>query len=306
MSDKIRVKFWGVRGSYPVPGPSTVHFGGNTACVEVRVNNHVIIFDAGTGIINLGRSLIEQAKATDTPVQATLLFSHMHHDHTQGFPFFLPAYNGATRLDMFGPGVFERDLEGMLSHAMIPPGFPLALQELNALKVMTTIRETDVVLLGGTVGGTVIRNLYHDVIEPDTDLVRIRALRSHAHPDGVMIYRLDWRDKALIYATDIEGYVHSDQRLVGFSRGADLLIHDAQYTEDHYLGKRPGFPSTQGWGHSTAAMACAVAKAAEVKQLALFHHEPQYDDKIIRRIEVDARKLFAPTVAAYEGLEIEL
>ncbi len=305
MSDDLKVKFWGVRGSYPVPGPTTVHFGGNTACVEVQANGHTIIFDAGTGIIGLGRRLMEQS-ATGRPLHATLLFSHMHHDHTQGFPFFSPAYVGSCRLDIFGPGVFERDLEDMLGHAMVPPSFPVALQEMNSLKVMSTIRETDVVLLGDAVNGVVMRNVYHEEVEDDAALVRIRALRSHAHPDGVLIYRLDWRGKSLVYATDIEGYVHSDQRLVNFARGADLLIHDAQYTEDHYLGKRPGFPPTQGWGHSTAAMACAVAHDAGVKQLALFHHEPQYDDAVIHGIEAGAGKLFKTTVAAYEGLEIVL
>jgi ribonuclease BN (tRNA processing enzyme) len=119
-----------------------------------------------------------------------------------------------------------------------------------------------------------------------------------------MVYRIEWGGHALVYATDTEGYVGGDRRLVSFARGADLLIHDAQYAEEHYNGQLAGFPATQGWGHSTAAMACEVARAAGIRQLALFHHEPQYDDEMIHVIEVRARQEFPNVVSAYEGLEI--
>ena len=119
------VRFWGVRGSYPVPGSRTVRYGGNTACVEVQAGAHTIILDAGTGIINLGLELLRRARANgNKPVVATLFFSHMHHDHTQGFPFFRPAYVGASTLHILGPKVFQSDLEETLSHAMLPPSFP--------------------------------------------------------------------------------------------------------------------------------------------------------------------------------------
>jgi len=115
-----------------------------------------------------------------------------------------------------------------------------------------------------------------------------------------------WRGQSIVYATDTEGYVGTDRRLVDFARGADLLIHDAQYKEDHYHGQMAGFPATQGYGHSTVTMACKVAGAAEVEKLVLFHHDPVYDDLTVAGLEADARTQFANTRAAYEGMEIAL
>jgi phosphoribosyl 1,2-cyclic phosphodiesterase len=306
MSNELKIKFWGVRGSYPVPGSRTIHFGGNTPCVEIQANGQVIILDAGTGIINLGKDLIRRSKEQASPVVATLLFSHMHHDHTQGFPFFDPAYAGSSVLYIFGPRIFERDLEETLAHAMLPPAFPVTLQEMHSLKFMRNMRETDMVLLGEAAGGVAVRNFYHDPLDDDGSMVRIRALRSYAHPGGVLVYKIEFQGKSIVYSTDVEGYVDSDRRLAAFAKGADVLIHDCQYTEDHYLGRRAGFPATQGWGHSTATMACEVARVAEVKQLILFHHEPQYDDETITSIETSAKERFPNTISAYEGMEVTL
>ena len=305
MSETMRVTFWGVRGSFPVPGPDTVRFGGNTPCVEVQANGHTIILDAGTGIVRLGNDLLRRAKEKSEPVRATLLFSHMHHDHTQGFPFFTPAYVGSSVLNIFGPRVFERDLEETLAHSMLPPSFPVALQEMNSLKFVRNMTETDVILLGKTEDAVTVRNFYHEQVEDDPELVRIKALRSYAHPEGVLIYRIEWRGKSVIYATDTEGYVNTDQRLAAFAKGADLLIHDAQYSEAHYLGQ-DGAAATQGWGHSTPQMACAVAKTAGVKRLVLFHHEPRYSDDMITGLEAQAKTIFPEAQAAFEGLSIEI
>ncbi len=305
MAETMRVTFWGVRGSFPVPGPETVRFGGNTPCVEVEANGHTIILDAGTGIVRLGNDLLRRAKEKSEPVRATLLFSHMHHDHTQGFPFFTPAYLGSSVLNIFGPRVFERDLEETLAHSMLPPSFPVALQEMNSLKFLRNMTETDVIVLGTGEHAVSVHNFYHEQVADNPEFVRIKALRSYAHPEGVLIYRIEWRGKSVIYATDTEGYVNIDQRLAAFARDADLLIHDAQYSEAHYLGQT-GVGATQGWGHSTPQMACAVAQAAEAKRLVLFHHEPRYSDEMISQLEQDAQAVFPAAVAAYEGLTIEL
>jgi phosphoribosyl 1,2-cyclic phosphodiesterase len=292
-----------------VSGAAYLRYGGNTPCVEIQAGKHILILDAGTGIIQLGKDLLARAKASGSGVEATLLFSHMHHDHTQGFPFFTPAYIGTSHLRIFGPGIFERDLEETLAKTMLPPAFPVSLAELPSLREISTFRESDVLFLGDAVGGALLRNRFHASEEPvtiDDDIVHIRTLRSYAHPDDVLIYRIEWRGKSVVYATDTEGYVNGDQRLAQFAQGADLLIHDAQYTEEHYLGQMPGFGATQGFGHSTASMACGVARAAQVKQLVLFHHEPQYRDEIIADIETKAQRLFANTVSAYEGLTIAM
>ncbi|GAB4125706.1 MAG: MBL fold metallo-hydrolase [Roseiflexaceae bacterium] len=305
MPEEMIVRFWGVRGSYPVPGSRTVRYGGNTACVEIQVGTHTIILDAGTGIINLGMDLLRRAKATgNKPVVATLFFSHMHHDHTQGFPFFRPAYMGASTLHILGPKVFQSDLEETLSHAMLPPSFPISLDDLASLKIMRNISENNIVLLGHTPSDVRVLNLYHNEIDSSPDLVRVRTYHSYAHPkNGVNIYRISWRDKSVVYATDTEGYVETDQRLVKFAQGADVLIHDAQYRKEDYMD--PNNPK-QGWGHSTPEMACSVAREAGVGQLILFHHEPLYDDETIAEIEKHARTMHPETHAAYEGLEIRL
>ena len=306
MTDEIAIRFWGVRGSYPVSGPDTVRFGGNTPCLELRVANQTIVLDAGTGCIGLGRELVSRALAAQQPIVATVLFSHMHHDHTQGFPFFSPAYVGSSHLYMFGPSIFERDLEEILARTMLPPNFPVGLTELPALKEISTVRETEAILIDPETGKAELRNRFHDATGAEREMITVHALRSYAHPDGVLIYRIQWRGKSVVYASDTEGYVDVDQRLAAFAQGADVLIHDAQYSEEHYLGLRAGSGSTQGWGHSTPQMACAVAQAAQVKQLVLFHHEPQYDDAMIARMEQAAQALFPATISAYEGLEMTL
>jgi phosphoribosyl 1,2-cyclic phosphodiesterase len=305
MSDELIIRFWGVRGSYPVPGPRTVRYGGNTSCVEVRAGPHTIILDAGTGIINLGAEMLRRARIDGSaPLVATILFSHMHHDHTQGFPFFEPAYVGTCTLHLLGPKVFESDLQETLAHAMLPPNFPISLDELASLKIARNLGETDVVLLGDSPTDVRVLNLYHDMIAPSPNSVRVMTYHSYAHPkNGVNIYRIEWRGKALVYATDTEGYVETDRRLVKFAQGADVLIHDAQYRPEDYAN--PAKPR-QGWGHSTPEMAVAVARESGARRLVLFHHEPAYDDDTIAAIEAHTQTLFPGSCAAYEGLELRV
>jgi phosphoribosyl 1,2-cyclic phosphodiesterase len=299
MQNDLCVRFWGVRGSYPVPGADTVRFGGNTACVEIQAGPHTLILDAGTGIIKLGAQLLRRAAAEGSPpIVVTMFLTHVHHDHTQGFPFFGPAYLASSTLHIFGPKVFQTDLEQALSNAMLPPNFPLTLYELPSVKILRNINIEDCVLLGPSPADVQVVALNPTTREPCSDVVEVRVLHSYAHPrDGVHIYRLSWRGKTVVYATDIEGYTGVDQRLVAFARGTDLLIHDAQYRmEDYANTQRP----RRGWGHSVPAMACAVAEACGARQLVLFHHEPTYDDTTIAAMEADAQRLFPRVVSAYE------
>ena len=300
--NNFTVKFWGVRGSHPAPGPQTVHYGGNTACVEVRVAGHVIILDAGTGIIPLGRELVAQSRQhPGGGIQPLLiLFSHVHHDHTQGFPFFAPAYNPVARLHLYGPGAAEQALEELLSRNQTPPVFPISLRDMNAAREIRTITELDRILLDENG----IR-LARAGANASAETVVIRLMKSYSHPGGVYFYRIEWRGRTLVYATDTEGYVGTDRRLAAFAKGADLLIHDAQYAEQHYRGL-DGWMSTQGFGHSTPQMACEAAAAAGVQRLALFHHDPTYDDATIRQLEQQAQAIFPAAFAAREGLEVAL
>lgn len=305
MSDDLMLRFWGVRGSHPVPGPTTVRYGGNTACVEIQAGIHTIILDAGSGIISLGSDLMRRSKADgNKPVVATIFFSHMHHDHTMGFPFFEPAYNGASTLHILGPKVFASDLEETLAHAMLPPTFPISLDELASLKILRNLSETDVVLLGHTQQDVRVLNQFHDQVDLSPDVVHVRLYHSYAHPkNGVHIYRVSWHNKSIVYATDTEGYIGTDQRLVKFAQNADVLIHDAQYRVEDYAN--PARPR-QGWGHSTPEMACDVATASNIGKLVLFHHEPNYDDETLANIETSVRTRFPNACVAREGLEIRV
>jgi phosphoribosyl 1,2-cyclic phosphodiesterase len=303
MSDALTVKFWGVRGSYPTPGTGTVKYGGNTACVEINAGDKTLILDAGTGIIPLGHDLARRAAVQKRPLEVTLLFSHLHHDHTQGFPFFAPAYMPNAKLHIFGPGVSPESLEKVLENNQSPTTFPVGLREMASSKDIRSLRESQVIVWDETgVRVTDIVPIGEAGEGPSDDALMVRIHKSYAHPGGVYVYRISWHGQSIVYATDTEGYLGTDRRLVQFARGADLLIHDAQYVEEHYRGQMTGFPSTQGYGHSTVKMACEVAAAAEVGTLALFHHDPAYEDSVIDGIEREARTRFEKIVAAYEGL----
>lgn len=297
MSDELKIKFWGVRGSYPAPGAETVKFGGNTASVEIRVGERTILLDAGTGIIPLGRELAWAKRAGEI----MLLFSHLHHDHTQGFPFFVPAYMPNTRLHIFGPDSTHESLVHVLEQNQSAATFPVKLRDMSATKQIQSVQESQIIVWD-EVGVRVAES----TAGLGNEAVVIRVHKSYAHPGGVYVYRITWRGKSVVYATDTEGYVGTDRRLVQFAKDADVLIHDAQYLEAHYRGQLAGFPATQGYGHSTATMACEVAFASKSAQLILFHHDPSYSDAMVAGMEATAKAQFGETQAAYEGLEIVL
>lgn len=302
MADELKAKFWGVRGSYPTPGPGTVRYGGNTACVEIRLGGRTIVLDAGTGIIPLGHEL-----ARRRTTEIVLLLSHLHHDHTHGIPFFTPAYLPHVKLHIFGPDGATESLKKVLEQNQVFETFPVSLRDMASSKNIQPVRETQIIVwdehgirAAEATGGSLMGR-----VEGSSDeAVVIHIHRSYAHPGGVLVYRINWRSRSIVYASDTEGYAGMDRRLVKFATDADLLIHDAQYLDEHYWGQLAGFPSTQGYGHSTAGMACEVAAAARVRQLVLFHHDPAYTDEVIARMEVRAKERFDKVQAAYEGLEI--
>lgn len=297
MSNELKIRFWSVRGSYPTPGAGTIKYGGNTSSVEVCASERTIILDAGTGIIPLGRELARSKRAGEI----LLLFSHLHHDHTQGFPFFIPAYMPNARLHIFGAGGTPETLSAVLERNQSSETFPLGLHEMASSKNIQSVRESQVI-----VWDEVGVHLAESAVGLSDEAVVICIHKSYAHPGGVYVYRITWRGKSVVYATDTEGYVGTDRKLVQFAKNTDVLIHDAQYLEEHYGGQLVGFPSTQGFGHSTVRMACEVAAASETGRLVLFHHDPSYTDEMVAGMEATAKSLFADSVAAYEGLEIVL
>ncbi|HKI53079.1 MAG TPA: MBL fold metallo-hydrolase [Anaerolineales bacterium] len=302
----MKVRFWGVRGSYPTPGAGTVKYGGNTPSVEVQAGNRTIILDAGTGIIPLGRELARTTPALaggarERAGELLLLFSHLHHDHTQGFPFFVPAYLPNSKLHIYGPDGTHESMKNVLERNQSSETFPLGLRDMASSKDIQAVRDSQVIVWDED--GVSIAESARSV---NDEAVVIHIHKSYAHPGGVFIYRITWRGKSVVYATDTEGYVGTDKRLVKFAKDADVLIHDAQYMDEHYWGQLEGLPSTQGYGHSTVTMASEVAASAGAGQLVLFHHDPSYTDDMVANIERTAKGLFANSVAAYEGLEIVL
>jgi phosphoribosyl 1,2-cyclic phosphodiesterase len=297
------VTFWGVRGGYPKPGPTTNKFGGNTTCLEVRAGYHLIIIDAGTGIIGLGEKLMAQHQADGKPVAATILFTHTHHDHTQGFPFFTPSRLGSSIVHIFGPKWLHQDLEAVLARAMLPPVFPVTLDELRSMRVIRNISESDMIVLGEPNAPPQVCNVYREYEACSPREVKVKIMRSYAHPQGVFVYRIEMGDRKLVFATDVEGYTGGDRQLIRFAHGADLLIHDAEFTSEEYLD---GNPPRQGWGHSTWEMAVEVAQAAEAKELALTHHNAHHDDAFLENIGQQAQALFPATVVAREGLSLKI
>ncbi len=298
------VNFRGVRGGYPMPGPTTVKTGGNTTCIQVRVAGHLIIVDAGTGIISLGQEMMAHQRATGEPMRATILMTHTHHDHTQGFPFFLPARHANGTLYIFGPKLFEEDLQDVLARAMAPPVFPLGLEELNSDRHIQHIHQGDLIVLTEPEEPPWCLGLRDGREHVPSDAVVIQVHRSYAHPSGgVLIFRINHRQRSVVIATDTEGYIGGDRRLARFAKGADLLIHDAEYDEDEYADRGV---IRQGWGHSTWRMATDVALTAGVKRLALFHHNPGHDDEFLEAMERKAQAAFPTAFIAREGVIVEL
>jgi len=303
-SKSFRVRFRGVRGSHPTPGPDTVRFGGNTSCVEVQAGSHKIILDAGTGIVSLGNEIAKASATERKELHLTILFSHTHHDHTQGFAFFKPAYFPTTTCNLFGPKLRETKFEQGLVRAMVSPYFPVALSELSSVIKIRSLHESEIILFENSDPTPKVLNYFRDNHKEIPFEVRVRVLHSLAHPNGgVFVYKIEVDGKSVVYATDTEGYAGGDQKLIRFAKGADLLIHDSQYTSKDYVH---GEAVVQGYGHSTVEMAADVASQANVKRLALFHYDPFYDDSTIGEMEKKAQSIFKDSVASYEGLEIEL
>jgi phosphoribosyl 1,2-cyclic phosphodiesterase len=276
----IRVKFWGVRGSVPVPGPHTANIGGNTSCVEVRCGDDLLVFDGGTGLRLLGKHLRPQM-----PLTLHLFFSHVHWDHIQGFPFFGPALAPGNVIHMYGGAQVAGRVESAMVGQMESPSFPVRLEQLPATMHFHDLLSGDVVEVG-----------------PNT---RVRCAAGN-HPGGVLAYRVEHAGRSVVYMTDHEP--ENDEQpphIVELTRGADVLIYDCMYTPEEYIGQKDGV-SRVGWGHSTFAVGAALAREAGVGELLLFHHDPDQSDRDVADKVARTQKLFPASRAAYEGLEIPL
>jgi phosphoribosyl 1,2-cyclic phosphodiesterase len=277
MSTDFRVRFWGVRGTITCPGHATIGYGGNTPCVEVRCGRHRIILDAGTGIRSLGKAMMEEAG--DQPVH--VLLSHTHFDHIIGLPFFRPAYSKGRCFELWAGHLKPNGnlLRDTLCRLMEPPYFPVPLGIMHACMAF---HDFDVGSKLDTYAG-----------------VKISTLPLN-HPGGATGYRIEHSGKSLCYITDTEHpEIGLDESIVAFVRDADVMIYDATYTDEEY-------PLYRGWGHSTWQMGVRLCRAAQVKRLVTFHHDPDHDDAVMDRIAVALNAAMRGSLVAREGMELEL
>lgn len=273
----MQVRFWGVRGS--VASGDLSRIGGNTSCVEVTSGKHRLILDAGTGARALGDHL-----RAERDLKLTFLFSHLHWDHVQGFPFFAPAWRPDCDLTLFGPGHDGAEaLERALTRQMEGPAFPVPLTAMGSRRVFASARAGEVIEEGPF------------VITP-LDL---------PHPQGCIGYRIEADGHSFAYCTDVEISATSIPRALNEQlAGVDLLTLDAQYTRPEYEGV--GGPSRRGWGHSTNLDAAQIARQVGAERLLLFHHDPGRDDDAVEAMAAEARTIFAAAEPAREGLALTL
>jgi phosphoribosyl 1,2-cyclic phosphodiesterase len=272
----MEVTIWGSRGSIAVSGERYSETGGNTSCVEIVHEGERLILDGGTGLRALGQSL------GFAPIEATILFSHLHWDHIQGVPFFTPAFHPESDLTFVGIERTDGGLREALARQMEPPTFPVGLEALCGAKRFLDVNATQCFEVGP---------------------FRVTPFEQ-PHPNGVSAFRIEAGGKSMVYATDVEHGGKIDPSMIRNAEGTDLLIHDAQYHWAEYTGAKGG--SKKGWGHSSWTEAVAVAQQCGARRLALFHHDPGRDDAGVRNIEALAQECFPATLAAREGWTVSL
>ncbi|MEO6873042.1 MAG: response regulator [Chthoniobacterales bacterium] len=283
------IRFWGTRGSIATPGEATNKYGGNTACTEVRCGEQLLILDAGSGIRVLGLSLLQEFQ--QKPIKGHIFVGHTHWDHIQGFPFFAPAFNPANEFTIYSLHGAEKPLDKVFRGQMDSDYFPVLLSEMKA-------------------------RLNFCELESDVHLGEINVSFTFLNHPGLAVgFRISFAGRSLVYLSDHETFARltpqgpspnpSDVEIERFAENADLLICEAQYTEEEYAQKR-------GWGHSTFLDALERAARAKVKRLAIFHHDPSHDDAFLDRIQEFCEKTIADRNYAFscflaqEGTTIDL
>lgn len=293
MSEFI-IKFWGVRGSYPVCGNEFQKYGGNTTCVSMEIGEKLLIFDAGTGIIKLGKEIIKDKERKEIE----LFFTHTHNDHIQGIMFFEPIYMSKYKLNIYGTELLSEGIEERLKKYMSYNYFPINFEESNSFKNIENLREENIIILNKNEKKVVNSSEENKYV--DEESVVIRILHAVNHPvGGVTVYRVEYKGKSVVFATDIEGYYEGDLKLINFAKNADILIHDCAYLNEEYDKK-------QGWGHSIPKMAAKNAKMAGVKKLIITHHSPEETEEKSEKKLIQSKDIFDETVLAYEEMKIIL
>jgi len=267
------VRFWGVRGSIACSGPRTARYGGNTSSIEVRCGEELLLFDAGTGIRYLGRTL------EHTRLDADLYFTHTHFDHVCGLPFFKPLFQPQNRFRLWAGHLRgAMTLKRVLAEFMMSPLFPVPPEVFRS-----TLEYRDF-----TAGDTLTT----------TKGVRVRTAALN-HPDGATGYRIDFDGRSLCLVFDTEHVPGNlDRNILGFISGADLVVYDSMYTDDEYR-------RYVGWGHSTWQEGIRLCREAGAKRMVVFHHDPDHDDEMLDEIAREVHRQLPGSVVAHEGLQLE-
>lgn len=270
-SAKFNVRFWGVRGSIACPGESHSRYGGNTSCLEVSCGEHLLIFDAGTGLRPLGDKL-----ATENGLIGDLLLTHTHLDHVVGLPFFAPLHKPESCFRLWAGHLQpELTLRGTISQLMMAPLFP----------VPPEIFSGNITFHDFSAGET---------LEPQPG-VKLRTAPLN-HPNGATGYRIEFDGRSVCYVTDTEHTEgRPDENILGLIEGADIMIYDSSFTDEEY-------PRYKGWGHSTWQEGVRLCDQAGVKQLVIFHHDPNHDDAFMDQVAREAEVARPGTLVAREGM----
>jgi phosphoribosyl 1,2-cyclic phosphodiesterase len=269
--------FYGVRGSYPVPSSRTLKYGGNTPSILIENGDDFVIFDAGTGLIEMGRDLMEKRPGQK---EIHIFLSHLHIDHIQGFPFFEPIYDDSYEINVYCDESPDTPLEKTFYSLFNKPISPIGNDGVKAKVnfIILDIVETPSI----TIGSSIVIDYIKEPLHPQS---------------GVMFYSVATKSGRLVYATDVESPEGMSPEHIEFIKGADVLIHDTMYFEDDYFSEEQ---SKKGYGHSTISMAVANAIKGGVKKLFLFHYNPVYGDKDIERMHKKAVELFPRTYMSEE------
>jgi ribonuclease BN (tRNA processing enzyme) len=279
----VIVRVWGARGSLSAPGPATVGYGGNTSCVELELaDGTTLILDAGTGIRELGQHLLQRDQG-----EVHICLTHLHLDHVEGLGFFAPLWRPGWKLQFWGPPSTTATLRARVSRYLSPPLFPIGLSEAPAEAVFE-----DVPRKPWRVGSALV----------EAQMVE--------HRGPTLGYRIEDEGQVLAYVPDHEPYLtaalhDSPEWISGWAlaSGADLLFHDSQYTSEEYTGR-------MGWGHSSVTHAATFARAAQVRQLAMFHHDPMRSDRELEELYDEVAEIVRedqePPLIAREGLQVVL
>jgi phosphoribosyl 1,2-cyclic phosphodiesterase len=272
----MKVKFYGVRGSLPVCGREFERYGGNTTCIRIlrEKANRIAIIDAGTGIRNLGKEIMQEGLSQNV---INILISHFHWDHIQGFPFFAPAYNESQKIGILAMGREGKisNLKEIFTMQMQQEYFPVALDTMGAQFEFLTYGDKE------TLFGAVVTS----------------ASQYHKYAGGSYGFRIEDDAVSLVVCTDVEHYNGIDNNIVTLARDADLLVHDGQYTANEYK-------KFKGWGHSSWEQAVEVAVLAKVKRLIITHHDPDHDDDFLDSMEKECQSVFPNSLFAKEGMEV--